>query len=232
MRLDSRSSRLIFSSLASLIFLALLVGCEFEPDIDPLILPDAPPQAFQSASEEGGEIVEPVQQTAGGGVIGLAGFNSAQVMVQCGDQLTWGDEEVGICDVPGKDSFYLWVDPNQVIEVEAGDPDLLQFQQAAQNRIDAREGYQGALGDIGIETGAFFFEVAVLLPACAIIVLCLADAAALVLTGVAIANTADSGVNNYIDFLDETENANFYICLIQDSPEQQCRDTYITGGVP
>ena len=112
MRPDIRSSHLIFSSLATLILIAPLVGCEFEPDIDPLILRDAPPQPFQESPEQGGEIAEGHQETAGGGVIDLAGFNSAQAMAHCGKQLTWGDQVVGICDVPGSEKFYLWTSPD------------------------------------------------------------------------------------------------------------------------
>ena len=99
----------ILGSFAVLAFMALLAGCEFEPAIDPLVLPDAPPQAFQSAPEEGAEIIESEQETAGGGFIGLAGFDSTQAIAMCGDQLTWGNESVGMCDVPGSDTFYLWI---------------------------------------------------------------------------------------------------------------------------
>lgn len=232
MRLNNRSSRLIFSSLAFLVLLALLAGCEFEPDIDPLILPDAPPQAFQSAPEEGGDIVGIDQETAGGGVIGLAGFNSAQAMAQCGEQLTWGDEEVGICDVPDSDSFYIWISSDQVLEVEAGNQYLMNFQLAADARLTAEEGFKQNGVEVGLGVAGFIVELVLLGPACATGILCVLDATALTFTGAAIANSADSGVKNYKKFDASTQNAGFYYCQIQGTAEDICRDTHLGGDAP
>ncbi len=232
MRFDSRSSRLIFRSPAALVLIALLVGCEFEPDIDPLILPDAPPQAFQSAPEEGGEIVGTNQETAEGGVIGLPGFNSTQAMARCGEQLTWGDEEVGICDVPESDTFYIWISSDQVLEVDAGNPYLLNFQLAADARSTAEEGFKQKGVEVGLGVAGFIFELALLGPACATGILCALDATALTLTGAAIANSADSGVKNYQTFRDSTQNAGFYYCQIQGTAEGICRDTHLGGDAP
>lgn len=66
MRHRRQSMNQLLRSFAVLVATASLVGCEFEPAIDPLILPDAPPQAFQSAPVEGAEIIETEQETAGG----------------------------------------------------------------------------------------------------------------------------------------------------------------------
>jgi len=232
MRLNIRSSRLIFSSLVFLVLLALLAGCGFEPDIDPLILPDAPPQAFQSDLEDGGEIVGTDQEAAGGGVIGLAGFNSAQAIAQCGEQLAWGDEEVGICDVPESDTFYVWTSPDEVLEVGAGNPYLLNFQLASEARISAAEGFKENGIEVGIGLAGFTIELFLLGPACATGVLCALDAAALTFTGAAIANSADSGVKNYKKFIDSTQNAEFYSCLIQGTHENICRNAHIGGNAP
>ena len=232
MSLDSRSSHLIFWSLATLILVASLVGCEFEPDIDPLILPDAPPQPFQESLDQGGEIADGDEETGGGGAIGLSGFNSAQAMAQCGEQLEWGDEELGICDVPGSDTFYVWTSPDEVLEVEAGNPYLLNFQLAAEARISAADGFKENGIEVGIGLAGFTIELFLLGPACATGILCALDAAALTFTGAAIANSADSGVKNYKKFIDSTQNAGFYSCLIQGTHENLCRDTHIGGNAP
>ncbi|MFQ5942338.1 MAG: hypothetical protein ACE5JF_02170 [Anaerolineales bacterium] len=227
-----RSILKIISSLAVLTLMASLVGCEFEPDIDPLILPDAPPQAFQSDPEGGNEIVETEPETAGGGAIELAGFKSAQAIAQCGDQLTWGNEKVGICDVPGRNAFYVWNSPDQVLEVAAGNPYLLNIQLAAEARIAAEEGFKDSVVEVGLGLAGFVVELVLLGPACATIILCALDAGALTVTGVAIANSADSGVEDFQTFLDSTQNAGFYFCLIQGSSESYCRDTHIVGDAP
>lgn len=232
MSLKRRSILQILRSLAVLALLASLAGCEFEPDIDPLVLPDAPPQAFQSAPEEEGQIVETDQETAGGGVIGLAGFNSAQAMAQCGKQLTWGDEEVGICDVPGSDSFYVWISSDQVLEVEAGNPYLMNFQLAAAARLASEEGFKEKGVEVGLGIAGFVIELVLLGPACATIIFCALDATALTLTGAAIANSADSGVKNAQTFLDSTQNAGFYYCQIQGTAEGICREAHIGGDAP
>lgn len=227
-----KSIRNFLRSVAVVVALGSLVGCQFEPDIDPLILPDAPPQGFQSVPEEGGEIVEPEPITAGGGVIGLAGFDSTQAMAQCGEQLTWGNEDIGICDAPGSDTFYVWISRDEVLEVEAGSPYLLNFQLAAESRTAAADGFKQDGVSVGVGVAGFILELVLLAPACATVILCALDTTALTFTGVSIANSADSGVKNYQSFIDSTQNAGFYYCIIQGSPEGQCRDTYIQGDSP
>lgn len=168
----------------------------------------------------------------GGGFIGLAGFDSTQAIAQCGEQLTWGDEEVGICDVPGSDTFYVWISQDQVFEVAAGNPYLLNFQLAAEARTSAADGFIEDGVAVGLGIAGFIVELVLLGPACATVILCALDGTALAFTGAGIANSADSGVKNYQSFNDSTQNAGFYYCLIQGTPEGICRETYIGGDAP
>ena len=214
-------------------FLAIaLAGCKFQSDIAPLIIPSAPPPAFQSSPETAGEVSPLEPEIAGGGLRLLGGFDSSHATAQCGESLTWGDVEVGLCDVPGKDTFYIWTSSDQVYEVSAGHPYLAHFLQAADERASAAEDYEKEKREIPREIGGIVVEMILLWPACATLVFCVADGALIAVTGLALAESGQ-GIMEYNDtYLKSTANAGFYFCLIQGTDEARCREAYVGGEAP
>ena len=105
----------------------------------------------------------------------------------------------------------------------------MNFQLAAGARAAAADGFKENGVEVGLGVAGFIVELVLLGPACATVVLCALDASALTLTGAGIANSADSGVKNYQSFNDSTQNAGFYFCLIEGTPESLCREIHIGG---
>ena len=216
-----------------MLFLAIaLAGCKFESDIAPLVIPPAPPPAFQSSPDTEGEVSPIEPEVAGGGLRLLGGLDSSHAMAQCGESLTWGDVEVGLCDVPGKDTFYIWTSSDLVYEVSAGHPYLVHFLQAADERATAAEGYEKEMREIGREIVGIGVEIALAFPACATLILCLADGAAGIVTGLALAESGQALIDHDDTYSRSTANAGFYFCLIQGTNETQCREAHLGGEAP
>jgi len=232
MNTKSVAVRRVLRRSVLVVFAAALTGCKFESDIVPLILPTAPPQAFQSSVDPAGETSGMQPESAGGGARWLAGFDSSAAMAQCGEELSWGDADVGMCDVPSKDTFYVWVSTEQVYEIEAGSPYVAQFLAAAENRVVAADSYAKETDELEREVGGLFVEMVLAIPACASLVFCIADGAAMVLTGLAIAESGQSLIDFDNSIESATRNAAFYLCLMQGTPEAQCRETHLGGGTP
>jgi hypothetical protein len=216
-----------------MLFLAIaLAGCKFESDIAPLVIPPAPPPAFQSSPDTEGEVSPIEPEVAGGGLRLLGGLDSSHAMAQCGESLTWGDVEVGLCDVPGKDTFYIWTSSDLVYEVSAGHPYLVHFLQAADERATAAEGYEKEMRELPREIGGIVLEMVLAWPACATLVFCIADGALIVVTGLALAESGQSLIEHNDTFVKSTANAGFYFCLIQGTDEARCREVYLGGDAP
>ena len=209
-----------------------IAGCKFKSDIPPLVIPTAPPPAFQSSADTEGEVTPLEPEAVGGGLRVLGGFDSAYAMAQCGESLTWGDVDVGLCDVPGKDTFYIWTSSDQVYEVSAGHPYLAHFLQAADERVSAAESYEKEKREIPREIAGLVVELALAIPACATLILCLADGAAGVVTGLALAESGQALIDHNDTYLRSTANAGFYFCLIQGTDEARCREAHLGGGTP
>jgi len=216
-----------------MLLLALaLTGCKFEADIPPLVIPTAPPPAFQSSVEAEGEVTQLEPGAAGGGLRLLGGFDSSQAMAQCGDELSWGELDTGFCDVPGKDTFYIWTSPDQVYEVGAGDPNLVQFQQAVLARMAATAEFEKEKREMVIEFIALGGEFALTIPLCPTLLGCIADGVAILATGLAIAESGEAFIVQDGLFRTATDNAGFYFCMMQGSTEAQCRETHLGGEPP
>jgi len=162
----------------------------------------------------------------------LGGFDSSHAMAQCGESLTWGDVEVGLCDVPGKDTFYIWTSSDQVYEVSAGHPYLIHFLQAADERVKAAEAYKKEMLEVPREIGGIVVEMVLAWPACATLVFCIADGALIVVTGLALAESGQGLIEHNDTYLKGTANARFYFCLIEGTDEAQCRETHLGEGTP
>jgi len=209
-----------------------LAGCKFQSDVATLVIPSAPPPAFPSSPDTGGEVLPFEPEVAGGGLRLLGGLESSDAMTQCGRSLTWGDKEVGLCDVPGKDTFYIWTSPDQVYEVSAEHPYLVHFLQAADERVTAAEAYKKEMREVPREIGGIVVEMVLAWPACATLVFCIADGALIAVTGLALAESGQGLIEHNDTYLKSIANTRFYFCLIQGTGEAQCRETHLGEGTP
>jgi len=118
------------------LLLASAASCEFEPDIEPLILPDAPAQGFQEFSPEQPEVEELAPGDAAAAQ-SFGGLTSEDAIEMCQEREFYGDAEVGTCLAPGGESYFVWADPDDVRVVERADPFLQAFQFSALNRAES-----------------------------------------------------------------------------------------------
>lgn len=115
------------------LLLASVASCKFEPDIEPLILPDAPPQALQEFSPEQPQVQELAPEEAAPPA-SFGDLNSEDAIELCQEREFYGDAEVGTCLAPGGESYFVWVTADDVRVVNRGDPFLQAFQFSALNR--------------------------------------------------------------------------------------------------
>jgi len=115
----------------------LLGGCKFEPDIPPLILPTAPSQPFQDFDPDEGEPL--LASDAQSPTLAQEKKDpiSARAIDLCGGHDFDGDEQVGSCLAPGGETYYVWIDPATVLEVDRNDAHLASFRFAAIQRKNA-----------------------------------------------------------------------------------------------
>lgn len=114
----------------------LLSACgeiEFTPDITPILPVTSAPKPF-------GQTPDPLLQTpevlpeptAISQPLGL--MTSEKALVLCDENEYFGDERVGSCLAPGGESYFVWLSPERVTEVNRNHEFLLAFRFSALNR--------------------------------------------------------------------------------------------------
>jgi hypothetical protein len=105
---------------------------------------------------------------------------------------------MGGCLQPGGLKYYLWINPEEVIEVEidTSDPNQLSFLFAADNRAGSKKDFVDDFKSFTIGLFAFGLEIPGTIVACTTIVGCALGFGALSLTGYHINETVDSMVEN------------------------------------
>ena len=220
-----------------LLLLLCISGCgeiEFEPSIPPLelgtispnrvpgtvILPDQQIPTTQPSAETLNAI-EPID-----------GFNSEQAMEICSEELSWGDTERGGCLQPGGSKHYLWINPEEVIEIEINisDPNLLGFLLATDNRAGALEDFHDDRGSLGVSVIALIIEVPVTGAACTTVLGCVGGVTLLSITGYYVIDNIDSVAEDLGSFAESSIQVKYYYCRIQGNSDQACRDAYNIGS--
>ena len=210
-----------------LAFSILLAACEvgFTPDIEPLILEEAPDQPFtdQIGSEEPSP--DGLAQESAGDAEPVSEYTSADALALCGEDLSWGDESMGTCLAPGGDSYFAWTNEGNVIRVIADVTELSQliFQQAARDRASALGEIRSQGRSVIFETGGFLVSLVAAGPACATIVGCAIAAAALMVTGGLLAESGFSIVDNFKLGESATKRADYAYCRMTGGSDTKCR---------
>jgi hypothetical protein len=200
---------------AFIIFSVMLTACEvqFEPDVEPLIIGPTPDQ--QIPSEIGTE----------GGAEPVPGLTSSDALDLCGESLSWGDQSLGMCLAPGGDTYFAWINEDNVIRVVADASNLSQyiFQQAAQDRASSIADIESQGRSVIYEAGGFLIALVAAVPACATIVGCAIDGAALLVTGGLLAESGSSIVDSIDLGNAATKKANYSYCTMIGGSDVDCR---------
>jgi len=226
--MTSRRTNVVGEAVSVLIaFSVLSTSCEiqFEPDIEPLILEQAPNQPFANDIGSEDSSLEDVPQGAVDAAELDSEFTSSEALALCGQGLSWGDESMGMCLAPGGDTYFGWTNEDNVIRVVADATDINQgiFQQAVRDRASALSEIKSQGRSVIFEAGGFLISLVAAVPACATIVGCAVDGAALIVTGGLLAESGSSIVDN-IDLADSATNrADYSFCRMFGGSDAECR---------
>jgi hypothetical protein len=113
-----------------LIFSILVSACgeiDYTPHVTPMILGTLEtPSIFQTPESLATEIPPKL----------LDLLTSDEAIDLCEEREYHGDETMGSCLAPGGDSYYVWISPEEVMEVDRTNEFLQAFRFAALNRSD------------------------------------------------------------------------------------------------
>lgn len=224
----SRRTRLVRSTISLLTaFAILLTACEiqFEPDIVPLVIEEVPGQPFANEITPGDsppEALPPAEEPA---AEPLSEFSSSDALALCGTGLSWGDETMGMCLAPGGDTYFAWTNEGNVIRVVADASDISQviFQQATRDRASAISEIKSQGRSVIFEAGGFLVALLAAVPACATIIGCALDGAALLVTGGLLAESGTSIVDNIDLGESATKRAGYSYCRMLGGSDAECR---------
>jgi hypothetical protein len=231
--MTSRRSHLVRSALSAFTaFSLLLTACEiqFEPDIEPLVIEEVPDQPFANEIPPGDSSLEPLPLEEDAGAEPDSDFSSSDALALCGAGLSWGDETMGMCLAPGGDTYFTWTNDGNVIQVVADATDINQaiFQQAARDRASAISEIKSQGRSVIFEAGGFLVALLAAVPACATVIGCALDGAALLVTGGLLAESGTSIVDN-IDLGDSaTKRADYSYCRMVGGSDAECR---VSAGI-
>ena len=219
--------------------LAGLVGCKFEPDIEPLILPDAPQQPFMEFKPGEGKVQESSPEV----VTPAPSFDvlrSRDAIEFCQQKEYFGDKDVGSCLKPEGESYYVWIAPDNVQLVDRNNPYLQSFRFVALNRkakldkIDDKVHKWPDLFLLVIEVyaaggtcgGAIVSgSSGVGLPiALGLVGGCIASTGALGYTADGITRDAEDLAEAIISFLSLEPDAEYNFCRMEGYSDEECRD--------
>jgi len=219
--------RLLILDLALTICAGLtLAACKFESSIPTLQFPTAPPQPFQQFSPQEAEPPPPFEE-APPSSSELSTIDSATALTVCGQELSWGDETVGMCLAPGGASYFVWTNEGNAIQVPINPLDFSQagFREAAEARAGAVEEVRSELRSIIFEGIGFGASLAAFVPACATVLGCAVDIVALSVTGGLLAESGNSIVTNVDTFDSSAVQADYFYCRMQGESDSACRES-------
>lgn len=210
-----------------IVFSFLQTACEvqFEPDVEPLIIEEAPDQPFESEIGSDNSSVEEFPQGVVDGAEPVSELTSSDALALCGESLSWGDQSLGMCLAPGGDTYFAWTNEGIVIRVVADTTDINQaiFQQAAWGRASSIGEIKSQERSVIYEAGGFLIALLAAVPACATIVGCAVDGVALVLTGGLLAESGSAIVDS-IDLGEaSTKRAYYSYCRMIGGSDAECR---------
>lgn len=207
----------------------MVVACDvgFTPDVALLILEEAPDQSFTDEFSPQEVSPEELEQEPATDVEPVNKFTPADALAQCGDGLSWGDELMGMCLAPGGDSYFVWTEEGSVIRVNADATDITQgiFQQAARDRASALSEIKAQGRSVIFESAGFLIALIAAVPACATVVGCAVDGAALVTTGGLLADSGTSIVDNLKLGESATKRADYAYCRMTGESDARCRES-------
>ena len=233
--MEVRGFRIVAGTVIGVLLSVSLSACEFqfESQITPLVLATAPPQYLPGAvgastSEQPTLPAATVTPSRGFGV-----FNSSQAIELCARLEMVGNERVGSCLAPAGETYYVWIEPDNVLEVARNDEYLDEFREAATKRVEALgvladEWYGGwwDLPVLGISTFGLTLCVAGAAPGPQQIPLlagCGLDIAAWLGTGIKLANDANNTANAVIEWYDRSMDAGYNYCRMEGGSDADCR---------
>lgn len=207
--------------LLLIIFLFNLNACgeiDYTPSVVPLELGTIDPN--QQIPES------PVLLPALNSIEPMTGLNSEQAIGICTEGLSWGDAAAGGCLQPGGLRYYIWIEPDKVIEIElnTSDPNQSGFLAAADQRAASIEDFHDDVRLAIIGVFAFGFEIPLALLACTTIWGCALGGGALALTGYGISEVGDSIIEDIASFEIASIRMEYYYCRIQGNSDNACRE--------
>lgn len=210
-----------------ILFSIVLTACDvaFTPDIEPLVIEEPGDQLFIEDGIVKDTSTEELSQGSVNDDDTVSEFISTDAIALCGGGLSWGDETLGMCLAPGGDTYFIWTDEGDVKRVFADTADNNQaiFRQAVEDRSSALNAIEDQSRSMLFEAGGLFLEVVALAPACTTIVLCVADIAAVMLTGSLLAESGSSIIDDIELTESATKRADYGYCRMMGGNDDQCR---------
>lgn len=212
---------------------AFLAACSFQPHIEPLVIETVPPQPFGEFLPPVAGDTTPIPSLPPNHALPLDGLTSSTAIELCGGLQYHGDENVGTCLAPGGNTYYVWSDPSNVLEVAADHPLLDAFRTAAVQRLAAQTKYRDKLFDVTKKLAPLPLELAGLV-SCGVaavpnpgqliaVPVCLADLVAIGFTSVGVTRDADGAATALNDFYLLNLDAGYSYCRVQGGTDEQCR---------
>ncbi|HLC02503.1 MAG TPA: hypothetical protein VJK02_05660 [Anaerolineales bacterium] len=218
------------SALVASVFIA---ACSFQPHIEPLVIETVPPQPFGEFQPPLATDITPVPSPPPDRSLPLDNLTSSRAIDLCGGLQYYGDENVGTCLTPGGNTYYVWSDPSNVLEVAADYSQLDAFRTAAAQRLIAQTKFRDKLFDVMKKLAPLPLELAGLM-SCGVaavpnpgqliaVPVCLADLVALGFTSVGVTRDADAAATALTDFYRLNLDAGYTYCRMQGGTDGQCR---------
>lgn len=166
-------------------------------------------------------------------------MTSTEAIEACRDREYYGDETMGSCLAPGGDSYYVWISPEELMEVDRNNEYLQAFRFSALNRSN-EIGEMRELIRSWPNLPLFFIEIVGIGPLCggAIVSImsgagivatgplaggCVGDVIALGVTADKITRDAEELANSVNDFYIYQIEAVYNFCRMEGKPDEQCK---------
>jgi len=159
----------------------------------------------------------------------VEGLTSAEAIARCGGRtLTSGDTTRGMCLAPGGETYYVWIDPNEVMEVvrDTDDPNQGPFQTAAAAVVNDREAIErGEWTRVGAGFGTAGGVFGFITTCPTTIVGCYAGMLAIMAGVGAVIASNDALACDKYRLETHVRQTQYYYCLMQGNDDGTCRQT-------
>jgi len=162
----------------------------------------------------------------------IQGLHPRDAIALCGGEaLTWGDANAGMCQVPGGETYYIWVGRDEVLEIQItpGDMNQANFRLAVEAMHADREAYERDVIQRFLSIGGLFGSGFAIVGLCATIIGCFVGTGGAMLAVGAVAATNGNVMQDREDLECHSRQADYFYCMLQGHADATCRQE---AGIP